>query len=397
MKIGIITECKSPPDSRVPLTPRQCDKWVRDTGLDLKVQPSSHRCFSDDEYRRAGITLSNDLSDCDVVLGVKEVPVELLLADKTFFFFSHTIKQQSYNRDLLRAILDNNIRLIDYEVLTDGDGQRLVAFGTFAGMVGAHNGLWTWGKRTGDFQMSRMYQQHDYAAAKDEYRKLKLPRLKIVLTGGGRVAMGAATTLRDMGVREVEPDEWLNGDFDSAVFTRLDCPNYVTKNDGHEFSLRDFFEHPHLYQSSFGPFQRVADIMINGIYWDNRAPAFFTRHDMTDSSFSIKVIADITCDIAPVSSIPSTLRSTTILDPVFGFDPVSGREVSAFSGGTDMMTVDNLPNELPRDASASFGQQLIDHVLPELCRQNSVILEKGTVAANGDLGVHFQYLADYVA
>ncbi|MEM8528572.1 MAG: NAD(P)-dependent oxidoreductase [Bacteroidota bacterium] len=398
MKIGIIKEGKVPPDARVPLTPKQCRHIQTHFPVDILIQPSSNRTFADEAYEAEQLTLSDEMESCDVLMGVKEVPIEQLISNKTYFFFSHTIKKQAYNRDLLRAILDKNIRLIDYEVLTNEAGQRLIAFGRFAGMVGAHNALWTYGKRTGAFELKRMKDHLDYAEAKAYYQSVDFPALKIVLTGTGRVGQGAAQVLRDMGIRGVRPKDFLAQSYEEAVFTQLVCHDYAERKDRQAFRKQDFFDHPEWFQSKFAPYTYLSDIMINGIYWDNHAPAFFTKEEMKKEAFRIKVIADVTCDIAPVSSIPSTLRPSTIADPVFGYDPLQAAEVEAFQAHTiDMMTIDNLPNELPRDASTAFGQQFTKHILPALLKEKSEIIERATVAENGQLGTHFQYLSDYVA
>jgi alanine dehydrogenase len=397
IKFGIIREGKVPPDSRVPLTPTQCKQIQHQFELSLQVQASPGRCYTDAEYEQAGISMGEDLRDRDVLLGVKEVPIEQLIPNKTYLFFSHTIKKQAYNRDLLRAVVAKNIRLIDYEVLTDDRGARLIAFGKFAGMVGAHNALLTYGLRTGAFDLPRMNRFYDYAAAKALYQQMDWPAVKIVLTGTGRVGNGAALVLRDMGIREVSPDEFLSETFKAAVFTQLKVEDYVAHQEGIIFEPEDYYREPQAYKSIFLPFTKVADIMINGIYWDNAAPAFFTMEDMQAPDWRMNVIADVTCDIAPVSSIPSTLRATTIAEPFFGFDPATGQETPAFSGsGVDMMTIDNLPNELPRDASAAFGEQFIKYILPEFFKAESPILLRATVAQKGDLGPHFEYLRDYL-
>ena len=397
MKIGIIREGKTPPDSRVPLTPAQCKKMIDAHGVDLCVQPSPGRCYTDAEYQALGIPMQEDLSDRTILMGVKEVPIDQLIPEKTYFFFSHTIKEQTYNRSLLQAILAKQIRLIDYEVLTNEQGKRVIAFGKWAGMVGAHNGLFTYGARTGEFVLPQMKHFHDYKAARAAYAAQQWPPVRIVLTGTGRVGTGAAKVLRDMGIRQVEPTSFLTDTFEEAVFTQLRVADYVVRKDGKPFKTRDFYQYPELFASSFTPYTRVADIMINGIFWDNRAPQFFTAEDMGRDDFSIQVIADVTCDIAPVSSIPSTLRASTIDDPVFGYDPKTGQEVPAHTPGCiDMMTIDNLPNELPRDASEAFGEQFLTHVMPELLREQSDLLDRATVARDGELGAHFAYLAGFV-
>lgn len=397
LSIGIIREGKTPPDTRVPLSPTQCAKISQYPEIDLKVQHSPIRCFSDQYYSNLSVPMTDDISAQDVLLGVKEVPIDQLLANKTYCFFSHTIKKQAYNRKLLLAILEKNIRLIDWEVLTNESGKRVIAFGRFAGMVGAHNGIMTYGMRTGQFSLKRMHECHDYAEAKEIYKNTSLPAMKIVLTGTGRVGQGAEEVLLDMGIRKVEPKAFLEQEFDEAVFTQLICSDYAAKENGAEFNKKDFYTNPKTYKSIFAPYTKVADVMINGIYWDNDAPAFFTLDEMQAADWNIKTIADVTCDIAPVSSIPSTLKASTIADPIFGFDPNTGKEAAPFQENIiDMMTIDNLPNELPRDASASFGSQFIEHVLPEFLKEESAMLERATVAENGALGKHFAYLQDYV-
>lgn len=396
-KFGIIREGKIPPDSRVPLIPVQCARVIQNYPCQLVVQPAPGRCYTDEEYRAQNVPLQEDISDCDVLMGVKEVPIHQLIPNKTYCFFSHTIKEQAYNRKLLQAILEKNIRLIDYEVLTDEKGHRLIAFGRFAGMVGAHNALYTYAQRTGAFELKRMKDCHDYAEAVTLYKKLKLPPVKIILTGTGRVGVGAQTVLKDMGIHQVSPEDFLNLSYDEAVFTQLHAVDYAVHKDNEPFDKLDFYFHPEQFKSNFARYYEVADIMINGIYWDNKAPAFFTREEMLLPQFKIKVIADITCDIAPVSSIPSTLRASTIADPVFGYNPATGQEEAPYQPHVvDMMTIDNLPNELPRDASQNFGEQFIEHILPEFFAEESEVLERAVVAENGKLTKHFEYLQGYV-
>lgn len=397
LKIGIIREGKVPPDARVPLNPSHCAQAQKEFPVKILVQPSAGRCFTDAEYIHTDIAMNEDIQHCDVLLGVKEVPVDLLIPGKTYFFFSHTIKEQSYNRKLLQAILAKNIRMIDYEVLTDEQGQRLIAFGKFAGMVGAHNALWAYAQRSGSFQLKRMKDCKDYAEAIDMYKRTPWPPVKIVLTGSGRVGVGSAVVLRDMGIREVDPIEFLMENFKEPVFTILRSEDYVARKDRHHFDKPRFHSHPEEYYSIFEPYFQVADILINGIFWDNRAPAFFTKADMRRPDFRIRVIADVTCDIAPLSSIPSTLKASTIADPVFGYDPFSESECAPYQEHSiDVMSIDNLPNELPRDASTAFGSMFIHRILPEFFKEKSAVLERATIAENGKLTPRYAYLQNYV-
>ncbi|MEL6836404.1 MAG: NAD(P)-dependent oxidoreductase [Bacteroidota bacterium] len=397
MKIGIIREGKTPPDTRVPLDPQQCALLRSEYGLDIVVQSSPIRIFTDEEYRAKGVPVVEYIGDRDLLLGVKEVPIDDLIPGKTYSFFSHTHKEQVYNRPLLKAILDKHIHLIDYEVMTDKLGRRVIAFGYFAGVVGAHNGFWTYAQRTGTFDLPRMRDLYNYEEAKGVYQKLELPSIKIALTGTGRVSTGAAQVLEDMGIRQVSPGDFLREDYDEPVYVQLVSRDYLRHKDGLPFDKLHFYQHPEQYVSAFEPFAEAADMMLNGIYWDSRAPAFFSQEQMGLPEFKIKVIADITCDIAPVSSIPSTLFASTIADPVFGFDPKTGQQTGPYQDDViDMMTIDNLPSELPRDASTAFGKMYIEQVLPHMLAPNSAMIERATIARNGRLGPQFGYLMDFV-
>ncbi|WP_116124195.1 NAD(P)-dependent oxidoreductase [Lewinella sp. IMCC34183] len=393
-RIAVLREDKTPPDARVPLTPRQCAGLIG-RGYDLIVQPSLHRCFPDEDYRKAGVPVQEDITSQDLLLGIKEVPIDRLIPGKTYCNFAHVAKFQPYNQPLLRALLDKEVTHLDYEYFTDDRGRRLIAFGYWAGMVGAHNGVWAYGERTGRFSLPRLRDVYDYAAAIKAYRAVDLPEMKVVLTGTGRVGAGAARVLKDMGFRKVTPAEFV-GDTTGPVFTQLAVEDYVTHPTGKAVKRSHFYQHGEEYRSAFAPYARVADVFINGIFWDGRAPAFFTIGDMHSPEFHIQTIADITCDIAPAASVPSTIRPSTIADPVFGFDPADETETEPFRPeSVDVMAVDNLPSELPRDASKAFGETLIKEILPEFSRESSEILERATITRGGELGPHFTYLSNF--
>lgn len=399
LKVGIIREGKVPPDARVPLSPEQCAEAQLRLPVHIVVQKSPIRCYKDEEYAARGIDLQDDVSDCDVLMGVKEVPIDKLIPHKTYLFFSHTIKKQPYNRPLLLAVLEKDIRLIDYEVLTNERGERLVAFGFYAGIVGAHNAIWTWGERTGQFSLPRLCESHDYAEVLKIYRQTQLPPLRIVLTGSGRVASGAAKNLIDMGIRQVDAQTFLSQEFEEPVFTQIHAENYARPTDStKDFDKKDFYKNGDQYVSTFQPYFQKADIFINGIFYDKKAPAFFTLEEMQRPDFRIRVIGDITCDIMPGASVPATIRPTHIDDPVFGFDPKTGLETAPYqSGSIDVMAIDNLPSELPRDASVFFGEQLMIFILPELIRAcQSDVLRRATITDQGVLTPAFEYLSDYV-
>lgn len=396
--IGLIREGKIPPDKRVPFTPFQVEEiHQRFPHVKVVVEESPVRAFQDREYRALDIEVSADMTKCDILMGIKEVPVDRLIPDKTYLFFSHTIKKQPHNRKLLQEILKRNIRLIDYEALKDKLGNRLVAFGRFAGLVGAYNGLWTYGKRFGLFSMKRAYECFDVNDLKLELRKINLPPVKIILTGGGRVGHGAMETLDSAGIRKVSVDDFLHRTFSEPVYVQLSSADYHIRKEGGHFNRDEFHKNPERYNSTFLRFTHVADMLIAGAYWNPAAPVLFTRQDMLSAEFKIKVIADITCDIE--GSIPSTKRASSIDDPIYDYDPATDTVKPPLSNEkfVTVMAIDNLPCELPRNASEEFGRDLLDKILPALLVEDSEgIIERATITRAGKLTPHFAYLQDYV-
>jgi len=399
MKIGIIREGKIPADQRTPFTPEilhEIQKRVGD-GLSICVETSAFRCYTDEEYQEQGIEVVSDLSKADVLFGVKEVPIDQLIPGKTYFFFSHTIKKQPRNKSLLQAILAKSIRLIDYELLKNPQEERVVAFGRWAGVVGAYNAFWTYGKKTGLYELRRASACKDLEDLKVELRKVTLPPIKIIVTGSGRVGKGVLEILAILGVREVEPQEFLTDDFEEAVFTCLSTADYLRKKSDGGYERTHFYANPEAYESQFLPFAQAGEILIAAAYWDPKAPRLFEREAIRSPKFSISVIADITCDID--GSVPTTRRASTILDPVYDVDRDSMQELPPFGKqhSISVMAIDNLPCELPRESSLEFARQLREWVVPELGKDISPILEKATIARDGDLTLEFMYLSDYVS
>lgn len=397
--IGLVREGRIPHDKRVAFTPLQAEEIMqRFDRVTMVCQQSPVRCFRDEEYRALDIPVMNDISECNILMGIKEVQLPDLIAGKTYLFFSHALKKQPHNKMLLREILKKNIRLIDYEALKDAQGNRLVAFGRFAGIVGAYNGLMTFGKRYGLFSLRRAFECFDVNDLKLELRKVKLPPIKIVLTGAGRVAKGSMETLDTAGIRKVNPQDFLSRTFEEPVYVQLSSADYHIRKEGGHFNREEFHQYPGRYGSRFVVFTKGADLLLAGAYWNPEAPLLFTRQDMLSPDFKIKVIADITCDIN--GSVPSTKRASSITDPLYDYDPQHDSLHPPMSSPSfiTVMAIDNLPCELPRSASEEFGRDLIDRILkPLLTEDPEGIIERGTVAENGRLTTHFNYLHDYVS
>jgi alanine dehydrogenase len=398
MKIGLIKEGKVPTDRRVPFTPKQLSylsELYKDS-LSFYVESSPLRCYSDDEYIQEGIEVVGDISFCDLLMGVKEVPVSQLIPNKSYIFFSHTIKEQPHNRKLLQSILEKNITLMDYEVLKDENGNRTVAFGHWAGIVGAYNGLWAYGKKSGLFDLKRALDCFDKEELEQELVKVVLPPIKIVVTGTGRVGKGVVEILEHIGIRQVGGKELLLQYFDEPVFTVLSTEDYYRRKTDGGYERQEFYSHPDKYESHFLKYAEVSDILMAAAYWDPKAPKLFKMEDIRSEDFSVSVIADITCDID--GSIPTTVKTSSILNPIYDIDRESFEVLPAFGKQTSIsvMAIDNLPTELPRNASEDFGNQLIQHLIPELLKEESKTLDKATIAKEGDLTIEFIFLNDYV-
>ncbi len=398
IKIGLIREGKIPADSRVALTPAQC-KWIRTHRPDLKVivQQSDNRCFTDKEYISAGVEVKENMEECDIMLGIKEIPVNMLIENKTYLFFSHTKKLQPSNQKLLQAIIQKNITLIDYECLEHEDGTRIIGFGFFAGIVGAHNGMMSYGKRTGAYNLERVNSGKNLQYLIHTYFGLKLPAIKIAVTGSGRVAHGVLEIMNLMGIHEVEPEDYCEKEFVYPVYVHLKgAALYRHKTDG-TYNRKDFHENPEKYVSIFSNYIFNTDILMNGVYWEKAIPRLFNLEDISKANFRIKTIADITDDMG--GSVPCNIGDSTIADPVYGVDKITFKKTSPYvENSVDIMAVGNLPNELPRDASRYFGEQLIKYVFTDLFSgEESRLINTATIIKEGKLNDGYEYMKEYAA
>jgi saccharopine dehydrogenase (NAD+, L-lysine forming) len=398
VKLGIIREGKLPYDKRVPLTPLQCvilkEKFKH---VEVHVQPSDHRAFKDEEYKESRITLQEDLSNCDILMGVKEVPISELIPNKTYLFFSHTLKKQPHNSKLLKAILDKKIKLIDYELITDKNHKRLIGFGRFAGIAGMYAGLRAMGLKTNTFDLKPAYQCKDFNELTIELKKVKLPpHFKMVVTGHGRVGMGAREILGMLNIQELDPEIYLTYSSEKAAFTQLDAEDYYKSKEGKTFIKDEFYQSPQKYQSDFLKFAKVSDMYVTCHFWDSDAPVIVSENDLSDPEFKIKYIADISCDVN--GPIASTIRSSTIEEPYYGCHPKTKKETDFREADSIVvMAVDNLPCELPRDASEYFGNELLKNVFPFLFGKDAdkIIDRACETNSNGQLTENFEYLKNY--
>lgn len=397
IKFAIINERKSPPDRRVVFSPSKL-KEAKDKFPDaiFKVESSDIRVFPDQEYMELGFEVSGNVSDCDVMIGVKEVPVEALIPNKKYFFFSHTIKKQPYNRKLLQAILEKNIELYDHETITSKEGYRLIGFGRYAGIVGAYNGFRAWGLKYNSWTLPKAGTLANQDALINELNKLQVPNIKILLTGSGKVANGAKEILDAMAIKQVSVADYLNNSFYKPVYCKTDVLDYNKRKDGRVIDNHDFFNNPQDYESNFMRFAKVTNYYIAGHFYGDGAPYLYTREDIKSPDFNIKVVADVSCDIdGPVAT---TIRASTIADPIYGYDPQSESEIDFKNEkAIVVMAVDNLPCELPQDASEGFGEQFLQHVIPAFFNgDKDGILQRSKITENGNLTERFSYLQNYV-
>jgi saccharopine dehydrogenase (NAD+, L-lysine forming) len=399
LKIGVLREGKIPVDRRVPLTPLQCLEVLRKfPHVELFIQPSDVRCIPNREYEEKGLVLQEDLSNCDILMGIKEVPIHQLIANKTYLFFSHTIKQQSHNQRLFQEIANKKITLIDYEALKDEHNNRVIAFGRFAGIVGAYNTFKLLGKKYKLFDLKPAYECFDMADLKAQLKGIQLPPLKFVVTGAGRVGKGVLEILQTVGMKALSPEEFLTSKAaDEPVYTILSSKHYHVRKDGNLYDAHEFYEHPEQYNSTFQEYAKVADVLIAAAYWNPAAPILFSQGEMQTQEFNIRLISDITCDIG--GSIPCTVKPTNIYDPAYDYNPYTSALEAPFSDPKNItvMAIDNLPCELPRDASEDFGNQLINNVLPALTTSPyGGLIQRCQVLDKGQLSPSFNYLKSYL-
>ena len=394
---AIIKERKNPPDRRVVFSPQKCQEVVKTfPQARIIIEASEVRIFPDEAYRAAGFEVKEDISEADVMLGVKEVPMDALIPNKKYFFFSHTIKKQPYNQELLKTILNKNIQLFDHETIVRASGARLIGFGRYAGLVGAYNGFRALGLRDEVFNLPKVENLADLDEVRAELNKITLPNIKIVLSGTGKVAQGAREILEQLKIKEVSDTVYLTSNFTEPVYCLIDVMEYNRRIDGKAGDKFEFFEDPSGYESNFMPYAKVSDLFIAGHFYGNGAPYLFTRDDAKLDDFKINLIADISCDVdGPVAS---NIRASTIANPFYGYDPISETEKEFKTPNTiTMMTVDNLPCELPKDASEGFGDMFLEHVIPSFFNQDKdQVLERARMTnENGGLTQRFGYLEDY--
>lgn len=397
MKFGILKERKNPPDRRVIFSP---DELIRlkqlYQGTSIKVESSDIRVFTDEQYKNMGIQVTNDISDCDVLFGVKEVPVENLIPNKAYFFFSHTIKKQPYNKKLLQAILEKNIELYDHETIVDAHNRRLIGFGRYAGIVGAYNSIRAFGIKFELFKLPKAETLSGKEALITHLKRLVLPPLKFVITGTGKVGNGAKELLDAIKVKEVSIENYLTKNYTQATYTQIDVLDYNKRKDGQVLDFADFYNNSQEYVSDFKQFTQVSDIYITGHFHANEAPVILTREMLQSNDCKIKIVADVSCDIN--GPIACTLRSSTIAEPLYGYLPTEDKEVDVFHpAAIVVMAVDNLPCELPKDASEGFGAMFMEHVIPAFFNgDKDGILQRAKITENGKLTPRFSYLQDYV-
>ncbi len=397
MKFGIIKERKIPVDRRVVFTPEELVRLKTEhQEAEIIVESSDIRVFTDNQYSDLGIEVANDMKDCDVLFGVKEIPVEALIPNKKYFFFSHTIKMQPYNRKLLIAVLNKNIELYDHETIVDKNNKRLIGFGRYAGIVGAYNGFRGFGIK---YDLYNLPKAETLKSKDDLIVRLKrqtLPNIKIVLTGHGKVGMGAKEILDGMKVKEVSVDDFLNKNYSQAVYTQIDVLDYNKRLDHKVLDNKDFYKNPKDYISNFERFTKVADIYFAGHFHANGSPDILTREMLNSPKNKIQVVADISCDVD--GPIACTIKASTIAEPFFGYLPSTNKEVPYTHPGSIMvMSVDNLPCELPKDASEGFGEMFMEHVIPAFFNDDKDgILQRAKMTENGKLTDRFKYLQNYV-
>ncbi len=395
---AIIKERKNPPDRRVVFSPSKCKEIVKQfPDTRIIVESSDIRIFPDSAYKKAGFEVLKDVSEANVMLGVKEVPVDALIPNKKYFFFSHTIKKQPYNKKLLQAVLQKKVELFDHETIVKQNGGRLIGFGRYAGLVGAYNTFRAMGLRDTLFDLPKVESLRDLNEVKAELDKITIPNIKIALTGTGKVANGAREILDHLRIKEVSDVLYLTAIFTEPVYCLIDVMEYNKRKDGKVGDKTKFYKDPSGFESNFMPYAKVTDVLITGHFYGNGAPYLFTRKNAKSKDFNINLVGDISCDID--GPIACTIRSSTIADPFYGYNANTEKEVVFNAeGAITVMAVDNLPCELPKDASEGFGDMFLENVIPAFFNndERGILKRAKMTTADGKLTTRFAYLQDYV-
>lgn len=404
-KIAIIRESRSD-DRRTPLVPAHIKELLSTfSDLSISVQPSEHRCFSDQEYEEQGAIITEDLSACNLVLGVKEIEPDLLIPLKSYMFFSHTSKIQPDNsaaaqgtpgmdkKELLKEILKKKITLIDYENIRDDLSRRYLGFGRFAGIVGCYNSLNLYLETLGQQPMPRAHELNSYEKLKNNIDKRDFGNARIIITGDGRVARGSLEFLKFTNIQKVLPDEYLQYNNSSAIFCNLPTSAYVSNKDGNVFDLQHFINSPEMYISVLDKYMPSTSMLISSHYWDPKSPRLFEKKDIEKYN-NLKVIGDITCDVN--GSIPTTSRPSTIIDPYYYIDRTTLQEINQHNQALAIMAVDNLPSELPKDSSKEFGDGIVKEVLPYILEKDDGRIKRATITKNGYFLPSYKYLTNYI-
>ena len=398
--IGIVRESRND-ENRTPLVPEHIKKYKESNpNINFIIQPSNSRCFSDEEYELCGAKINENLNECSIIFGVKEIDPNILINNRTYLFFSHTFKinkQQKniekHKKDLLLSILNKKITLIDYENIRGKNGTRCLGFGRFAGIVGCYNTLNLLLKVLGKQSLASAYKINDYERLVLNLKNLYFPKTKILVTGDGRVAKGVIELLNLTNIKAVSKKDFLEKKFDQPIFCNLETKDYVTNNSSTNFSLEHFINNPQDYSSSALQYLEETDILISAHYWDPSSPKIFENEDLKVLQ-NLKIVGDITCDIN--GSVPTTIRSTTIEEPNYWIERYTLKEIDENNDGIAVMAVDNLPSELPRDSSTEFSQGIINEVLPFLLKEDDGRILNGTITTDGSFLEKYNYLNDYI-
>jgi len=395
-------------ENRVPFSPTQISYLLNKfSNLKIIVQPSKRRCFKDKDYLKAGAQITDNLYSSNIIFGVKEVDISTLVKDKTYLFFSHTSKVHQhigqvikdkaiiYKKELLKEVIKKNITLIDYENIRNasGEGYRYLGFGRFAGIIGAYNTLNLYLKLNEKLQLPRAFEINNYEQVKKLISKQNFNKLKILLTGSGRASKGAIELLKHANIRQVSINDYLSNKYDEAVFCNISAKKHIERKDGKNSSYQDFILNPHEYNFKVKNYLFDTDIFIACHYWDPKFPKLFYPKQINEFK-NLKIIGDVTCDIN--GSVPTTIRSTSISEPYYSINTDQMKEIELGNKGIAVMAVDNLPSELPRDASVEFGSSVISEILPYLIDKDDGRINRATTASNGKFCENFTYLNDFI-
>lgn len=397
LNIGITRERENGYPSLTPFTPTQCKTIESNHDIKFTIQPSNDRCFSNDEYKDLGIKLDDNLNNCPYIFGIRDIELNNVLKDKTYFLNSNIQKQASSQKSFLQSQVVHNNSLIEYDLILDQQKKKLAATGKYQGIVGAHNVILAIGQKSKSFQLPRIISLDNLEDLAKTYEHVKLPALKIAILGIGPIQSGVIEVMKALKIKEISPELFVLREFPDSVYTQLNEFYIAKRQDGESFTMNHFYENAETFESDFGHFMNTTDVLINCIEGDIKIPSLFDLKSIQSEEFRLKYIADLSKTRDYESPIPCASTKCTYDNPVAYYD----KETLDFcaADGENVLSIicsECHSNEFAKEASEDIGTQLLDNVIPSFFSEKRLAIDNATIVKDGKLTEKYSYLEAYM-